>query len=391
MRGDLLRLAPSPQTSLIVVSTVVTTVALLSLARKTLNPTPPKIIVGPRNSLLPDLSKEEQESLPYPPDIFPGARDVESPYGTIRVYEWGPESGRKVLLIHGISTPCVSLGSISRLLVEKKNCRVMLLDLWGRGYSDSPDLPYDSRLYTTEILLALTSSPLAWTPDGFSIIGYSLGGGIAADFAAYFPKLVKGIALLAPSGLLRPHHLGWSSKVMFSGLIPQRILESSIRKRLTSGPAGTNTVQKLRGEKPTETVAAGPEDAVVAEATTGASSPHSNSVPLNEDKPHLTVESAVKWQIQHNKGFIRSFASSIKYSSISGHAQTWERLRNFGSPVVILAGRTDPIIIPAELEEDAKAAIGEENVVWRVLEGGHEFPITQPERVVQEIWGVWEA
>lgn len=47
--------------------------------------------------------------------------------------------------------------------------------------------------------------------------------------------------------------------------------------------------------------------------------------------------------------------------------------------------------IPAELEEDAKAAIGEENVEWRVLEGGHEFPITQPEKVAEEIWGVWGA
>lgn len=69
----------------------------------------------------------------------------------------------------------------------------MLFDLWGRGYSDSVDLPHDSRLYSTEILLALTSSPLAWTPGGFSLIGYSLGGGIAADFAASSPELVKSL------------------------------------------------------------------------------------------------------------------------------------------------------------------------------------------------------
>lgn len=69
----------------------------------------------------------------------------------------------------------------------------MLFDLWGRGYSDSVDLPHDDRLYTTEILLALTSSPLAWTPGGFSLIGYSLGGGIAADFASSFPNIVKSL------------------------------------------------------------------------------------------------------------------------------------------------------------------------------------------------------
>lgn len=169
----------------------------------------------------------------------------------------------------------------------------MLLDLWGRGYSDSSDLPHDSRLYTTEILLALTSSPLSWTPEGFNIIGYSLGGGIAADFAAYFPKLVKGLALLAPAGLMRPYHLGYFSKLVYNGLIPQRILEVSIRRKLTGGPEGSNSVEKLRGKKPVENAATGAANAVVAEVT-GESNPHFNSVPLNKDKPNLTVASAVK-------------------------------------------------------------------------------------------------
>lgn len=68
------------------------------------------IIRSPRATLLPHLSEAEIANLPYPPDILPGARDVTSPYGTVRVYEWGPEDGRKVLLVHGISTPCVALG-----------------------------------------------------------------------------------------------------------------------------------------------------------------------------------------------------------------------------------------------------------------------------------------
>jgi len=72
------------------------------------------------------LPRDQRDRLPYPPEgVFPGARDVESPYGSIRVYEWGPEEGRKVLLVHGISTPGVALGSVAEGLANN-GCRVML-------------------------------------------------------------------------------------------------------------------------------------------------------------------------------------------------------------------------------------------------------------------------
>lgn len=68
------------------------------------------------------LASEEN---PYPPDIFPGGRDVDTPYGTIKVFEWGPQDGEKVLLMHGIGTPCVALGDMAKHLVSK-GYRVML-------------------------------------------------------------------------------------------------------------------------------------------------------------------------------------------------------------------------------------------------------------------------
>jgi hypothetical protein len=73
----------------------------------------------------PKPRKEELAQLPYPPDALPGARDVDSPYGVTRVYEWGPETGPKVLLIHGISTPSIALADLAHRLVAK-GYRVML-------------------------------------------------------------------------------------------------------------------------------------------------------------------------------------------------------------------------------------------------------------------------
>src|SRR5271156_2676462 len=72
-----------------------------------------QIIQSPREQLLSTLSEDALGKLPYPPDCLPGPRDVNTPYGSIRVYEWGPEDGRKVLLVHGVSTPCVALGAVA--------------------------------------------------------------------------------------------------------------------------------------------------------------------------------------------------------------------------------------------------------------------------------------
>lgn len=88
-----------------------------------------------------------------------------------------------------------------------KGCRVMLLDLWGRGYSDTPqdDCRHDWKLFVTQIIFALASSPVSWTDEGcsFSMVGFSLGGSITMSFAGLFPHLVESIVLLGPAGLLR--------------------------------------------------------------------------------------------------------------------------------------------------------------------------------------------
>lgn len=75
-----------------------------------------------------DLSPAENREHPLPNDVLPGARDVATPYGSIRVYEWGPEDGPKVLLVHGITTPCIALGGVAHALADR-GCRVMVFDL----------------------------------------------------------------------------------------------------------------------------------------------------------------------------------------------------------------------------------------------------------------------
>jgi predicted alpha/beta-fold hydrolase len=103
----------------------------ISSALLSRNPHDGEIIASPLKTLVPSLSDVEKKALSLPLDVFPGARDIPSPYGSIRVYEWGPEDGPKVLLVHGITTPSLSLGGLAHALVDR-GYRVMLFDLYGK-------------------------------------------------------------------------------------------------------------------------------------------------------------------------------------------------------------------------------------------------------------------
>ncbi|KAL2353031.1 alpha/beta-hydrolase [Cryomyces antarcticus] len=389
------------------------------------SPTHPDVLPSPRKSLLPTLSRTEIAELPYPPDVFPGARDVDSPYGTIRVYEWGPEDGRKVLFIHGISTPCIAFAGMAEKLVEK-GCRVMLFDLFGRGYSDTPtSLPHDARLYTTQILLALSSSPLSWTGSNqtFSLVGYSLGGCIAAAFTSYFPSLIDSLILIAPAGLVRPAHIGWKSRVLYStGWLPERLLQWLVRRRLEGGPSGAVAVTP-RPQDLSDDVAADADNAVAAEVGTIASSaPQSNSnapgtsfdaAPLFPHRPHISPAAAVRWQLLSHLGFLPAFMSSIRYAPIHSQHDRWTLIgrrlsarkssgasassssssssenRQQQGKVLIILGRTDPIIVETEIAPDAREVLGRENVEVVVLEAGHEVPISKGGEIVDAVWKFW--
>ncbi|CZR62610.1 related to alpha/beta hydrolase family protein [Phialocephala subalpina] len=364
----------STNPSFLVGITVLTTLAAITVSRFVFREEKVKIIKGPATTLLPKLTDAEKALLPYPPDALPGARDVESPYGTTRVYEWGPEDGRKVLLIHGITPPSLALGAIARGLAEK-GCRVMLFDGWGRGYSDSPaDLPHDERLYASQILIAITSSPLSWTggPDGgFSLIGYSLGGGISMTFTSYFPDMVKSLVLLCPTSLIRDSRIG-AQKYMRQvfEIVPESWLIPLLKKRLQTplfpGEDGKDAA--------TEEAAAPPKLAIAS-----------------LKYPHISALSAVHWGVHTHHGFIRSFISNALYAPGANQHAAWKRLGAQKRTILIVTATQDPIIVPEELKPDVEELLEgmEAKVEWRSVVGAHNICDTAPEEIVGHICEVW--
>ncbi|KAK4449287.1 Alpha/Beta hydrolase protein [Podospora aff. communis PSN243] len=377
----------SGNTAIVVATTAIATTAGLSLLKRYLWRTHPNIIPSPLHTLLPRLSLPELEKLEYKPDAFPGARDVVTPYGSIRVYEWGPESGEKVLLIHGISTTVQTLSKVAHELVNIHGCRVMFFDLFGRGFSDGVgDLPHDARLYTTQCLLALASSTISWTgTSAFRLIGYSLGGGIAVHFAGTFPHLVSSLVLLAPAGLIRPEAFGLATRFVFTaGLVPERLLAAITKRRLQKPIAASSS------RKPSPAPLPVVDDVVSASLAEVPSAIPSDTKP-KEPRLEQIVLKYVHWMLRHHPGFIPAFMSSITHAPLIGQHEAWKKLadRPKGSTVVILA-KGDEIIDPKDYERDALPLIGgRERVEWVLVEGGHDFPMANEKELMRELRRVW--
>jgi len=123
----------------------------------------------------------------------------------------------------------------------------------------------------------------------------------------------------------------------------------------------------------------------------------------------VTVKDAVAWQVSSHHGFPKSFISSVRYGPIAGQHADWRRIgarlsaQNAasdasateagkmglqGGKVLIVCGKSDPVIDYRELVEDATEAL-EGNVRVETCEAGHEVPITRSGEVVEYIWDFW--
>lgn len=96
-------------------------------------------------------------------------------------------------------------------LAQTHNLRILGFDLYGRGYSASPGVPYSTSLYVSQLKELLDG--VGWMSSSVSssdnemtakvnVLGFSMGGGIAVAFVEKYGKWVEKVVLMAPSGLI---------------------------------------------------------------------------------------------------------------------------------------------------------------------------------------------
>ncbi|MBV6522640.1 MAG: 2-hydroxy-6-oxo-6-phenylhexa-2,4-dienoate hydrolase [Gemmatimonadaceae bacterium] len=107
----------------------------------------------------------------------------------------GPDTGKRVILVHGFSVPSYIWDSTSAAL-DAAGFRVARYDVFGRGFSDRPNVAYSAELLDRQLLQLLDS--LHW-PDPVDVVGLSMGGPLSAEFTGRHPERVRSLTLIDPA------------------------------------------------------------------------------------------------------------------------------------------------------------------------------------------------
>ncbi|HYA97299.1 MAG TPA: alpha/beta hydrolase [Methylomirabilota bacterium] len=126
--------------------------------------------------------------------LVPGSF-VNLPNGATHYELAGPAGARTVVLVHGFSVPYYIWDPTFDALV-KAGFRVLRYDLFGRGWSDRPDVAYDPDFFDAQLTQLLAALGISGPVD---VAGISMGGPIVTTFANRHPERVRSVVLFDPA------------------------------------------------------------------------------------------------------------------------------------------------------------------------------------------------
>jgi len=114
-------------------------------------------------------------------------------HGKTAYYSVGEDNNEPLILIHGVTVPSYYYKKIAISLSEI-GYKVYVYDHFGRGYSDRPKIKYNMHTYQNQLNDFINYLSL----DNFTLMGVSMGGALASNYAAKNPAKVKALILNVP-------------------------------------------------------------------------------------------------------------------------------------------------------------------------------------------------
>jgi pimeloyl-ACP methyl ester carboxylesterase len=252
-------------------------------------------------------------------------------------------SGPAILLIHGIGDNSTTWSSVQSTLAQRFT--VIAPDLLGHGKSDKPRADYSVAAYANGMRDLLSVLGL----ERVTVIGHSLGGGVAMQFAYQFPQLVDRLILVGAGGVTK---------------------DVNFALRIASLPMGTEALAVLRLPLVLPAVQAAGRVAGLALGTTALGRDLPEMLRILKDLPEPTASSA----------FARTLRAVVDWR---GQVVTMlDRCYLTESvPVQLIWGSHDSVI-PVSHARLAHAAMPGSQL--EVFEGSGHFPFhDDPDRFVE--------
>ena len=153
---------------------------------------------------------------------------VELTDGQVHYELAGSGDGPVVVLVHGFSVPSFIWDPTFEELLSQ-GFRVLRYDIYGRGFSDRPDVDYDGTLFVEQLHELLAELGIEEPVD---LVGLSMGGPVVASFTSSYPESVNRLVFVDPfvgpadAGVVAVPGIGEYVAVVYLGrILPSRLAE----------------------------------------------------------------------------------------------------------------------------------------------------------------------
>ncbi|HXQ23445.1 MAG TPA: alpha/beta hydrolase [Candidatus Acidoferrales bacterium] len=251
----------------------------------------------------------------------------------LRCVTWGDADDPPVVLLHGAGAHAHWWDALVPHLLP--GWRIIAPDLRGHGESDWARQPYLIEDFYDDLCGLLDALAL----NRVVLIGHSMGGRVAAWYAAHQAERVRGLALL---------------DTRMAGLKPDRI----DRWRGINIGGGPRRVYPTRAEALAAFRVIPPEPGIAADLLAALAA-------------HAVVQlSPAEWALRFDRSVLRLEGSRL--------ADIFDLLPRIHCPAVVMEGAASTVTTPAECAATA-AALG--NCPVHMFSGGHHFLLAQPAAV----------
>lgn len=253
-------------------------------------------------------------------------------------YRWiGPLRGPIAVCVHGMTTPSYVWDGIAQGLAAM-GCRVLVYDLYGRGYSDRPAGLLDRDFFLTQLEELLAQQNVK---GDFLLLGYSMGGAIATAYAAKHTGRVRQLILLASGELVtEPGRLG--RFIQQTPVLGDWLMQAMFPQVHMKG---------IRAE---------------------------SSLPTSV--PGIT---ALQQQELSYRGFVPAVLSSLRGILAEDLSADHRKIHQSGVPLLAVWGRDDEVVPLAAMGRLAELS---RSAVQEVVDGaGHGLPYTHTDAVLEII------